>query len=347
MTSTAPHSSPSSSSLSGALPAAPTQLIDAGGAVHTGRFEGITGDIDWSRLRPPLARGAWWRHFHHKRWFYVALATDEVFCAVAMVDIGWTSTAFGYVFDRRLAKVTAAFSQDGLPGVGARLADRCAGGAVQGFHFAGQHIECRHDATSRCYRLQLRSPAMQIDAEFDDFGPSLLAVGTVAGGAVHATQKSSARALRGALRLGASRLALDAGVASFDYSNGLLARDTAWRWASAHSAEVGFNLQAGYFGAQENALWLDGQLIPLAAARFDFDPRQPMAAWQLRTEDGLLDLTFRPEGLRREDKNLLVAASRYVQPIGVFSGWVTASANATPRRVQDLVGVTEDHQSRW
>ena len=53
-----------------------------------------------------------------------------------------------------------------------------------------------------------------------------------------------------------------------------------------------------------------------------------MAAWQLRTEDGLLDLTFRPEGLRREDKNLLVAASRYVQPIGVFSGWVTASANA-------------------
>jgi len=347
MTSPAANSSSPSSPPPGALPAAPAQLIDAGGAVHTGRFEGLTGDIDWSRLGPPLARGAWWRHFHHKRWFYVALATDEVFCAVAMVDIGWTSTAFGYVFDRRRALVTAAFSQDGLPGIGARLADRCAGGAVQGFHFAGQHIECRHDPASRCYRLQLRSPAMQIDAEFDDFGPNLLAVGTVAGGSVHATQKSSTRALRGELRLSAGRHALDTGVASFDYSNGLLARDTAWRWASAHSAQVGFNLQAGYFGAQENALWLDGQLFPLGAARFDFDPRRPMAAWQLRTDDGLLDLAFQPEGVRREDKNLLVAASRYVQPIGVFNGWVKASAGATPRRVQDLVGVTEDHQSRW
>lgn len=339
MTSTAPLPAP--------LPAAPAQLIDASGAVQTGRFEGITGDIDWARLSPPLARGAWWRHFHHKRWFYVAMATDEVFCAVAMVDIGWTSAAFGYVFDRQQAKVTADFSQDGLPGLGARLADRCATGAVQGFHFAGQQIECRHDPASHCYQLRVRNRNLEIDAEFGDAGPTLLAVGTVAGGAVHATQKSSARALRGELRQGTSRHALDGGVASFDYSNGLLARDTTWRWASAHSPDIGFNLQAGYFGAQENALWLDGQLIPLAAAQFDFDPQQPMAAWQVRTEDGLLDLTFQPEGLRREDKNLLVVVSRYVQPIGVFNGWVKASADATPRRVQDLVGVTEDHQSRW
>lgn len=329
------------------LPAAPAQLIDASGSVRTGRFEGLTGDIDWSRLAPPLARSAWWRHFHHKRWFYVALATDELFCAVAMVDIGWTSTAFAYVFDRQQARVVAAFSQDGLPGLGAKLVDRCAGGAVQRFHFGGQQLECRHDPAQRCYQLQVRGTGLQIDAQFGDSGPTLLAVGTVAGGSVHATQKSSARLLRGELRLGASRHGLDGGVASFDYSNGLLARDTAWRWASAHCPEVGFNLQAGYFGAQENALWLDGQLIPLAAARFDFDTKQPLLPWRLRTEDGLLDLRFQPQGLRREDKNLLVAASRYVQPIGVFSGWVKASADAAPRPVNQLVGVTEDHQSRW
>ena len=339
MTRTAPPHTP--------LPAAPARLIDASGVVQTGRFEGLAGDIDWAHLRGPLARGAWWRHFHHKRWFYVALATDEVFCAVAMVDIGWTSTAFGYVFDRQQAKVTATFSQDGLPGLGARLADRCATGAVQGFQFAGQQIECRHAPDRHCYQLRVRSRSLEIDAEFGDAGPTLLAVGTVAGGAVHATQKSSARTLHGELRLGTSRHALDGGVASFDYSNGLLARDTAWRWASAHSPDIGFNLQAGYFGAQENALWLDGQLIPLAAARFDFDPKQPLSPWRLRTEDGLLDLTFQPAGLRREDKNLLVAASRYVQPIGTFSGWVKASANAAPRPVNQLVGVTEDHQSRW
>lgn len=329
------------------LPAAPTQLIDASGGVRTGRFVGLTGDIDWSRLATPLARGAWWRHFHHKRWFYVALATDELFCAVAMVDIGWTSTTFGYVFHRQQAKVVAAFSQDGLPGLGAKLADRCAAGAVQRFDFGGQHLDCRHSPAQQCYQLRVRSAGLEIDAEFGDSGPTLLAVGTVVGGSVHATQKSSARSLRGELRLGASRHILDGGVASFDYSNGLLTRNTAWRWASAHSPEVGFNLQAGYFGAQENALWLDGQLIPLDAARFDFNPEQPLSPWRLRTEDGLLDLHFQPQGLRREDKNLLVAASRYVQPIGVFNGWVKASADASPRPVNQLVGVTEDHQSRW
>ncbi|MDP2367327.1 DUF2804 domain-containing protein [Rhodoferax sp.] len=329
------------------LPAAPSQLITADGALHSGRFEGLTADIDWSRLGTPMARSTWWRHFHHKRWFYVALSTDELFCAVAMVDIGWTSTAFGYVFDRQQAKVVAAFSQDGLPGIGAKLANRCAAGAAQRFHFGGQHLDCQHTAVRGCYELKIRSQDFQIDAEFGDAGPTLLAVGTVAGGSVHATQKSSARALRGELRLGASRQVLDGGVASFDYSNGLLARNTAWRWASGHSPELGFNLQAGYFGAQENALWLDGQLIPLGAARFDFDPGQPMAPWHIRTDDGLLDLRFQPQGLRREDKNLLVAASRYVQPIGVFSGWVKASADAAPRPVHNLVGVTEDHQSRW
>lgn len=329
------------------LPPAPERLIDARGQLATGRFCGQTGDIDWARLAPPLARNALWRHVHHKCWQYVALATDEFFCAVALVDIGWTSTAFAYVFDRRQARVVAEFSQDGLPGLGARLAARCGAGAQHAFHFGGQHIDCRHLAARQCYQLQLRSPGFEIDAEFADCGPVLLAVGPVAGGVVHATQKSGGLALRGELCLGSTRHNLDGGVASFDYSNGLLARETAWRWASGHTLELGFNLQAGYFGDQENALWLQGQIIALGHAVFAFDAADPMAPWHIHTEDGLLDLEFRPQGLRREDKDLWVAASRYAQPIGVFSGWVRATPQSPLHPVEGLVGVTEDHQSRW
>ena len=330
-----------------ALPPAPERLIDARGQPVIGRFCGQTGDIDWARLAPPLARSALWRHFHHKCWQYVALVSDDFFCAVAVVDVGWTSTAFAYVFDRRQARVVAEFSQDGLPGFGAKLAPRCGAGAQQQFHFGGHHIDCRHLAATQCYQLRLRSPGFEIDAEFAAAGPLLLAVGPVAGGVVHATQKSSGLALRGELRLGASRLSLDGGVASFDYSNGLLARETAWRWASAHSLALGFNLQAGYFGDQENALWLQGQIVPLGHAEFEFDAANPMAPWHIHTDDALLDLEFTPQGLRREDKDLWVAASRYAQPIGVFSGWVRAAPGAPRQAVQALVGVTEDHQSRW
>ena len=132
-----------------------------------------------------------------------------------------------------------------------------------------------------------------------------------------------------------------------DASNGLLARDTAWRWASAHRPDVGFNLQQGYFGNQENVLWLEGEPIGLAAARFEFDATRPLDPWRVWTEDGLLNLVFTPEGARAANKDLGFAASRYVQPVGTFAGTVRASADAPPRRISQLLGVTEDHRSRW
>ena len=322
------------------LPAAPLTVPGPDGQPVVGRFAGAAGRFDWARLGAPYARSRWWRRFHHKRWHYTALAADRLFCGIAIVDVGWTNTAFAYVFDRTRGEVVAGFSRDGVPGWTARLAAHA--GEDSRFRFGGQAI----DLSAR--RLSLRCRGLEIDAAFGlPAAPLLLAVGPVQGGAVHATQKSSGLALTGKVRIGNQEIALDGGVASFDYSNGLLARETAWRWASAHSLSLGFNLQAGYFGAHENALWLDGQLIGLGAATFDFTDADPMAPWHVVTDDGLLDLHFTPEGVRREDKNLLVAASRYVQPIGTFSGWVRARADAPKRAVNCLAGVTEDHASRW
>ena len=327
------------------LPAAPENILTAAGQPKFGRYAGQVEHFDWQELAPPHARGALWRRFHHKRWHYVALATPELFCGVAIVDVGWTSTAFAYVFERRQGKIVAEFSQDGVPGLSASLAAHA--GADSRFRFLSKRIELRCLGQRR-YRLTVRAPGCEIDAEFGpDMQPLLLALGPVAGGSVHATQKSTGLPLWGEVRAGGRRFNLDGGVASFDYSNGLLARETAWRWASAHSLDLGFNLQAGYFGANENALWLDGRLYGLGAARFDFTPSNPLAPWHVGTDDGLLDLHFKPEGARAENKNLLIAASRYVQPIGTFSGWVRASADAPKRIVSQLVGVTEDHQSRW
>jgi len=326
------------------LAGAPSAVVGPGGEVAFGRFAGLADSFDWAALAPPLARSRWWRHFHHKRWHYAALACDELFCAVAMVDLGWTSTAFAYAFDRHGRRLLAAFSQDGVPGLSAQVAAHAGGDSR--FRFPGSRIELR-SAGPGAYALTLRCGAMEIDARFAGATPQLLAVGEVAGGSVHATQKSAGMALEGVLRIGARSMTLDGGVASVDYSNGLLARDTDWRWACAHSLALGFNLQAGYFGANENALWLDGDIIALGPARFAFDAGDPLAPWHVSTADGLLDLHFRPEGARSKNKNLLVAASRYVQPIGTFSGWVKAHAGGAPVTVCNLLGVTEDHRSRW
>jgi hypothetical protein len=323
---------------------APRQVVGADGLPLLGRFTGLAHGFDWSALAAPFARGRWWRRFHHKRWHYAALTQGDIFCAVAIVDLGWTNTAFAYAFDRRARKVIASFSQDGLPGLTARVGEHAAQDSH--FRFLSNRIELRASGPG-AYTLELRCHRFEIDASFGGGAPVLLAVGAVDGGSVHATQKSGALALTGEVRVDGARFDLSGGVASFDYSNGLLARETAWRWASAHGPGLGFNLQAGYFGANENALWLDDDLIALGEARFEFSSVDPLAPWRVWTVDGLLDLRFTPEGARAEDKDLLVAASHYVQPIGTFDGAVKAGPQAPARAVRQLVGVTEDHRSRW
>ena len=275
----------------------------------------------------------------------MALCTEQIFCAVAIVDLGWTSTAFAYAFDRSDGDMLANFSQDGLPGISAKLANHAGESSLFKTRRSRIAIDSRDDGG---FALSLHCDYLEIDAEFGPgASPLLLATGPVDKGSVHATQKSSGLPLSGEVRTWREDYNLAGGVASFDYSNGLLARDTAWRWASAHNLEMGFNLQAGYFGGHENALWLDGQVHALAPAHFLYDNSDPLSPWHIFTEDDLLELFFTPEGARRENKKMVVASSRYLQPIGIFSGWVRSAPDQPKRIVTQMMCVTEDHSSRW
>lgn len=331
------------------LPPAPPQVVHQGQPA-TGRYCGNPQHIDWSGLDGRFQRSRWWQGLHHKRWHYLGLATEECFIGLAIVDLGWTNTAFVYVFDRKSQQLLADYAQDGLPGLTAHVGDQPAAGAASWFRHLGCALRFEHVGGTRYHLSAKLRQHVWIEAEVDAQGcaPFLTAIGPVGnGGCAHSTVKSSALALRGSAFAHGKTFDLARGVASFDYSNGLLARHTEWRWASAHAPGVGFNLQQGYFGSHENALWLDGVLIPLGAAQFDFDRTHPLHPWHIYTDDGLLDLWFHPEGARQARKNLWVAASYYIQPIGCFKGTVRASVSGPVREVQDLLGVTEDHQSRW
>ena len=327
------------------LPHAPASLLSVDGQPLLGRYAGQTGHIDWDGLATPYAHGALWRRLHHKRWHYVALCTERVFCGVAIVDLGWTSTAFAYAFDRNDGDMLANFSADGRLGRRGRVADHSGGASY--FESPKGRITLEPSGAGN-FTLSVACDHLEIDAEFGPpNAPLLLAVGTVAGGAVHSTQKSSGMPLSGEVRTWREEYDMAGGVASFDYSNGLLARNTAWRWASAHTLELGFNLQAGYFGANENALWLDGQVHALAPARFLYDAKDSLSTWHIFTEDDLLELHFTPEGARRDNRKNLVAASRFLQPVGTFTGWVRSTPDEPKRMVTQMMGVTEEHTSRW
>lgn len=324
---------------------APSSVVVDGQPAH-GRHAGRIARIDWAPLRP---RPGWlWRRLHHKRWHYVGLGNEQMFIGVAIVDLGWASSAFAYLFDRRNRRLRADWSQDGLPGLQGSVSSAPLAGADSWFRGPGARLSLRHEAPDQL-RLRVATQAVRIDAtlELRGMAPPLLAIGPIAGGVAHATQKTSSLSARGWAEAAGNRFDLDGAWGAVDASNGLLARDTAWRWASAHRPDVGFNLQAGYSGNQENVLWLDGCPLPVGAAQFDFDAERPLEPWRIRTDDGLIDLVFTPEGARAANKQFGIAASRYVQPVGSFSGSVKGAAGDTPRHVAALVGVTEDHRSLW
>lgn len=329
----------------GRLAAPPASIVIEGAPAH-GRYAGCIDRLDWRGLGDAHRRGSLWMRLHHKRWHYVGLGDARLFIGVAIVDVGWTGTAFAYLFDRRQGRLLADWSQDGLPGLQVQVGNAPLRGAIARFRGLGRRLKVQDDAGR--LQLQVDVPGLRVSATLSPpSSPPLLAIGPIAGGIAHATVKTSAMTVQGWAEAGGQRFALDDALASLDASNGFLARETAWRWASGHGEDIGFNLQQGYFGSQENALWLDGQLIPLGAARFEFDAAAPLQPWRVQTDDGRLDLVFSPEGLRREDRNLGLAASHYLQPVGRFNGWVREHPGAPPRAVHELLGVTEDHRSRW
>lgn len=333
--------------MNAALPLPPLELVQQGVARH-GRYAGLIDRLDWSGLHAAQAKGRVWQYLHHKRWQYVGIGSNDVFVGVAIVSLGWCQTAFAYVFDRRRRKVLVDWSADGLPGLNGAVSDEPVTGAHAWFKSWGSSLSIRHQADG-CLHVSVRAGGIRLQASLSlqDAPPFLLAVGPIDQGASHATQKSPGLAVSGWLDVAGQSHKLDGAVGCLDSSNGLLARDTSWRWACAHGQGVGFNLQDGYFGHCENALWLDGALIPLGQAVFEFDPKQPLQLWRMHTDDGLLNLNFVPEGARQADRDVWVAASHYVQPVGTFHGTVKASRDALPRLIDGLLGVTEDHHSRW
>ncbi len=342
-----PHASPLGAARG--LPAAPANAVDERGEPRFGAFQGHLKDVSWERLAGRFGRGFLWKMLHAKRWHYVSIAGPKVALAAVVVDLGWAASAFLYVFDRETKALLYDQSFMGLQKVTHRVSTLPGEAGRTIFVGLGASLRLERPAGSPIWQLQAEGPGgLLLDASLDASSapPTLLAIASIEGGVANATHKTVGLPARGEVRVGGRRFDLGGHHGSLDHTMGLLARETSWRWASASSGRIGLNLVEGFNGPVENALWVDGRLYPAGAATFEFDKNDHLKPWRIRTSTGAIDLTFTPEGARREDKQLYIAQSWYVQPIGVFSGTVRPPGGP-PVQVTDLVGVTEDHVAKW
>ncbi|XXX71870.1 DUF2804 domain-containing protein [Sorangium sp. So ce134] len=317
-------------------------------AARVGSYRGDLPRVDLS----PLALRRRDRLLKHKRWAYVAIASDEVFIAVAVVHLGYLALAFGVVFDKAGRRLLVDRSTFGPP-FAATVGDLGGeGGAARAWLPRAQvRIERPQGEARVAVTAALRGLALEARLSSRAAPQALSAIAEAPGGVLIATEKRLLLGVEGEASVLGRRISLDGALASYDYTSGLLPRRTTWRWAlalgRAESGErVGLNLGEGFIGDAECAIWLDRELIPLAEGRFTFDAARPLDPWRVRTADGAVDLRFAPGAAHSNHTNLGLVVSEFMQPIGLYSGTIRLP-DGRVLELRDVLGVTEAQDITW
>lgn len=318
------------------LPPAPPAL-DAGGGrpAPSGRYRGAIAD---------LSTAAWdgdgRRRLQRKGWMYLSASTPRYAAGFAIVDAGLVATAFVYLFDRQTGRLIE--EKAAVPfGFPAGFAPDWRGDWQLAQRGRRWQIRPREGGGWQC---QHSGPQLQLTLTVEPGGDGLTAVSSAPGRPFAHTWKLCA--LDSTLRFTVDGQSVDtASSSAVDFTLGYPPRSTLWNWASLDGStddgrRVGLNLVAHFNNGLENALWLDGELLPLAQACFDYDPRDLTRPWRVTSLDGIVDIRFTPDGQRAEHLNALLLKSRFAQPFGRFEGRVGTD------RVSGF-GVVEEHAALW
>lgn len=334
-----------------------TSPFDVARDVALGSYAGHLPAVAWAGAARAAGRGTWWRVAHDKRWIYAAVRSDDLVVAAAVVRTGYAATALTWIWDaaqpgfvdERVAKAPPVAAEVVDDGPGARSARFTAGGLRIVIDERTLAIDASPGAALARGSRATGRPIHARIAFTPSAAPPIAAVAAIPGGLASATQKHLAAAA-GELIAGGTRRAIERGTAAFDYTNGLLARRTTWRWAlalgtSGGGRRIALNLVEGFVGEAECGLWVDDTLIPLGEGRFELDPTEPSRPWRIRTACGGVDLRFVAGAIHAQTEDLVVIRSRFLQPAGRFTG--TLRAGGADLGELDLLGVAEDQDVTW
>lgn len=320
------------------LPTAPPTPV-SNGTPAFGRYAGRCAETDLAHRARGVSRLR--RAISDKRWQWFCAIDESVAVGGAIVDAGLIGTAFLWVFDREEAELV----QDTEIVVPSRL--------LSVSQSPGDGQIARIALPRRQMRISRNEEALQVNGKFGETtlslrfespGRALTAICPVPGRSqgVNVTQKETGATVNGYLNFDGGRRLSGSGL--LDYTHGLLARETAWRWAignceTATGETIGFNLVEGFNDGLENAIWRDGEPQSVDAATIEATENSA-ASWDVSTACETVDLTLVIDGCRTQDMDIGIVSSQYCQPLGRWSGTIAGEA-------VEGVGVAEDHRSRW
>lgn len=332
-------------------------LIDTAGQPRFGVFEETPDIINWDDFdyRTPMGGKQNWiqNRLDRKQFQYIGVVSDELLVGCALADFSFLGVAFVYTYEPRTKKLTE-FSTKSPLSRGFDLSNRPLDGTST-VNAGGAKISISATPNPRHVSLEVDlNSGLHVDASFslespNHVQPMAVCTQTAKTGWTF-TEKIAGVTAKGTISgdFGTVDLAAIGACAHYDYSIGFMRRETFWNWACfsgrADGHILGLNLSCGVNETSytENCIWVDGTMIPVGPSHFEYDRSSPESKqWHIATADGVVDLTFQPEGTHRERLNLGLIASNFVQVFGRFNGTFTVPGQE-PIQVENLYGFAED-----
>jgi hypothetical protein len=286
-----------------------------------------------------------------KRWEYLGVCNNDIIFGIAVVRLGYMSTLFAYLFERRSARISEY--EILTPGGGAAIFEGTSltGGIT--FESGKTAVRMTSDPETIAVEGAVKGE-LSVSLSFRKYREPLVCLTRTGLKGFNYTHKEAGIPVRGTIRHKGVSWDIQE-MQSFgvqDYTLGYLARQTFWNWASGGGIDregnrIGFNLVQGVneTGFTENVFWVNGRLVKTDVVDFRYDDVDIMKPWHIKSNDGRVRLQFLPEGKRSANINAGLIVSKFHQPFGRFEG--TLRDGNQVWELQNVSGFTEEHYAKW
>ena len=300
-----------------------------------------------------FARGMQW--FRVKRWDYYGVTYPGGYFSATIADLGYAGQAFVYMVDFQNA--TCVEDTITIPfGKGVQLPRNSDEGVSS---WSGKKASLRFDVSTKGRTLAVEwdgfgGKHLHADLAFETPRESTVLSTPIGERRFYYNRKINCMPTRGEIVVGADSIDIDPSTSSgtLDWGRGVWEYNSFWVWASAsgfmtNGRRVGLNMGYGFgdtSSATENTLIVDGRIHKLEDMTFDYDSKDFMRPWTMKSARA--DLTFTPFLERTAKTNLLLIRSVVHQMFGHYQGTVVDDVG-NQLEIDNVIGWAEEHQARW
>jgi hypothetical protein len=308
-----------------------------------GRYQGY---IENTQVAGWDATDPWLRRWKRKSWFFAGVFSEDWILGCAIADAGYLGLAFTYYYHRpsgtyfeEKAMQPFAFRRGFLPELW----------SPWGFRSRSRTWDVEPLAGAGGWHVKVAGKRIRFDLQLRHAFPGLTAIAPAQDRPFNSTFKIAAIPLSGSLAVDGKDVALGSPLGVVDFTWGYPARRVIWNWAclagrTEEGRTIGVNAVAHFNDGLENAIWLDGDLLPMSQVQFQPGKNRARDTWRIDSADEMIEIAFEPEGARAENLHLGLVTSHFVQPFGRFTGTLRRNGRASAIRG---FGIVEDHRAVW